>query len=530
VLSTIHKLVCQNKSKVLFCTLFFCNTLSGSSIEKKISNYTQKWGALKYTIASSSKIDWDSLFVDNVRSLLKNVDIDVDSLLFEKVRHHKNRKHEVEAILSCSSIYQPTQSIHPQSARYWYKKDLPNRYSKNDKHFDPKGFLISEELALLGVAKAWTVINYFYYYKNDLRGDWNNLLLVYISDVLNASKASNALPAFNLKYRLVIKRMLADLNDCHSSVSSDNYLDYHGVGSFKPAIEVKITETKHIILSYVDTNRYLNRFRVGDTVEIINGVDAKNLIDSLRGFCACRYNNGIHRELSKWIIRGKKDDSSVYQIKGKIYALKNLVYFYERQEALYQSSFINDSVIYLNMKDINSIRDFQKFFNKIKRKYYLIIDLRNGSNGIDYLVNYLLNENKRFINFYYPNFKEAAGFNEETMTINQVFPKRILSHKIPFEKAIVLVNENTQSHSEFIVMALQTSPKVIVVGDTSAAAVAMIRKLYLPGNILFAFTAVGFSYPNQNKTNGRVYLKLNNKFTGYDYQKTIEYCLKLLYK
>lgn len=63
-------------------------------------------------------------------------------------------------------------------------------------------------------------------------------------------------------------------------------------------------------------------------------------------------------------------------------------------------------------------------------------------------------------------------------------------------KVIILVNEITQSSTEFHAMAYQVAPNAIVMGSTTAGADGNVSKFYLPGGIATLISGIGVYYPD----------------------------------
>lgn len=67
-------------------------------------------------------------------------------------------------------------------------------------------------------------------------------------------------------------------------------------------------------------------------------------------------------------------------------------------------------------------------------------------------------------------------------------------------KVAILVDETTQSASEFIVMALRTAPKSAVIGSQTAGADGDVSKILLPGGVSTSISGLGVYYPNGKGT------------------------------
>lgn len=69
-------------------------------------------------------------------------------------------------------------------------------------------------------------------------------------------------------------------------------------------------------------------------------------------------------------------------------------------------------------------------------------------------------------------------------------------------KKIILVNEVTQSHAEFIAMKYSVEENSIIFGSTTAGADIDVISLKMPGGIKVRLTGVGVYYPDGRETQG----------------------------
>lgn len=67
-------------------------------------------------------------------------------------------------------------------------------------------------------------------------------------------------------------------------------------------------------------------------------------------------------------------------------------------------------------------------------------------------------------------------------------------------RKIILINELTQSHAEFMTMRYRCAPKTIVIGSTTAGADGNVSKFTLPGGIQTQISGVGIYYPDGAET------------------------------
>ncbi|HAD96446.1 MAG TPA: peptidase S41, partial [Cryomorphaceae bacterium] len=67
-------------------------------------------------------------------------------------------------------------------------------------------------------------------------------------------------------------------------------------------------------------------------------------------------------------------------------------------------------------------------------------------------------------------------------------------------KVVILVNEISQSSSEFHAMAYQVHPNASIVGSTTAGADGNVSQIVLPGGITTMISGIGVYYPDGRET------------------------------
>ena len=67
-------------------------------------------------------------------------------------------------------------------------------------------------------------------------------------------------------------------------------------------------------------------------------------------------------------------------------------------------------------------------------------------------------------------------------------------------KVVILMDENTRSHSEYTCMTLEQYPGALKVGCQTAGADGNVAWVYLPGRISTAFSNIGIFYPDGQPT------------------------------
>jgi C-terminal processing protease CtpA/Prc len=84
-------------------------------------------------------------------------------------------------------------------------------------------------------------------------------------------------------------------------------------------------------------------------------------------------------------------------------------------------------------------------------------------------------------------------------------------------KVVILVDEDSESQSEYTAMALQAVPNVITVGSQTSGADGNVSPISLPGGINTQISGFGIFYPEKQPTQGigvRIDVKVEPTIAG----------------
>ena len=134
-----------------------------------------------------------------------------------------------------------------------------------------------------------------------------------------------------------------------------------------------------------------------------------------------------------------------------------------------------------------------------------IRDRHYPSTVITYLLGeYIIPKQKVFACIGMPNKAMPGAFYEQEMVVGKGVLKEIQNDSRTFDsyegKVIILMDEESQSQSEFAIMALRQAPNAIVVGSPSAGADGNVVKVSLPGEVIFSMTGLGVYTPEGEQT------------------------------
>ncbi|MBX9888265.1 MAG: hypothetical protein K2Y30_10070 [Flavobacteriaceae bacterium] len=343
------------------------------------------------------------------------------------------------------------------------------------------------EYRLLGLAKYWNIIEYFYPYKYLTDQNWDSVLNEMIPKICNASNKTD--------YQLSVKELVAKLDDTHAWINFSNenlkYLPF----------KISHIDNKAVVIGfYNDSIADLNKLKLGDVILKIDNLDVETeLLKNLR------YQSGSNRNIKikntyYRIFNGLENTATltierngvIEQMKVSRYDFKDFNYWNSTKRV--KSKSINDEIGYINMASVEGV-DIPGIFDSFKTKKSIIIDLRNYPAFIYRRFSRYLNSEKRaFTKIYSPNINYPSRFtykdNLKTSSYRKAFKGKI----------ILLVNEESISRSEFTAMAFQTANKVVTVGNQTAGADGDVVIFEYIGGYRTAISGNGVLYPNGTET------------------------------
>ena len=350
---------------------------------------------------------------------------------------------------------------------------------------------------LFGLFDYWNFINYFNPNKNFMDGNWDSVLYVSIPDFVSAND--------EISYRKAIYRLANHLRDTHASFPAT--VDTLLFGSYRPDFTMKMIDDTLIVSSIRDEENNADGFRIGDVVLQVDGMDARYLYDSLQQYvCGSNYwsnqrlvcNAVLSRQekTTQFTILRDKDTlliESHNETSMDLYEKNMNLLKMKEKEQLWK--WIDEDVAYLDMASLTH-RNFKKNYSAISRAAAIILDLRNYPD--DYVVldiaRNFVPEKSYFAYIVYPDV-HWPGKLRYGLSSNLIGSKDCYKGKL-----IVLVDENTQSYSEYLTMMLQANPNTVVVGSPSSGADGNIDYFVFPGDVITIFTSLGVVYPDLSPT------------------------------
>jgi len=348
------------------------------------------------------------------------------------------------------------------------------------------------EYRLLAAFRIWTVINYFFPYKDLMGEDWDQILREFI---LKLEQADNA-----LEYHLAIAEMITHIHDSHGYVDSPILKDHFG--SAWPPIRLQLIENIPVITNILDEDSAKAAgVRRGDSVLKIDGEDiyerlahqakyrAASTPQRLMYRSAFASLSGPENSIAILTIRDKEDLVKEVQLSRKV-AFGSLD-SPEREGDI--TKFVSEDIGYADL-DRLEVSSVDEMFEKFKEAKAIIFDMRGYPKGTAWAIAPRLSKKNGVAAalFQRPMIMVPDGSNGEIASQSSIdnFVQSIpLTGKWRYKgKTVMLIDERTQSQAEHTGLFFEAANDTKFVGSHTAGANGDVTNFCLPGGINIWFS------------------------------------------
>lgn len=361
---------------------------------------------------------------------------------------------------------------------------------QRDSSWYQSGDYPTEDIRLLGLFRYWNIINYFFAYKNIMDQDWDSTLLESIPAFVNAEDAQ--------EYQLAFRQLTTRINDSHALFSSPFYDALKG--TCHPPFLARNIEGKLVVTKVLPGMQELSP---GDIILEIDHRKVEDLLDSARRYTAGSNPSVIEMYANQGLLWGDEGEFQVLVDHGD----RTAGYTFSRDGACYgplsapsptmwKDKILEsgDQVRIVNMGSLTPDK-VDELFSFHSRYDAFIFDVRRKPLGSIYsIVDKLYPKTIHHAKLILPDHNYPGTFYWIQAEMGQGTSK-------PYKgKLMILMDENTRSHSEYTCMALEQYPDAQKVGCQTAAADGNVAWVYLPGEIRTAFSNLGVFYPDGSPT------------------------------
>jgi carboxyl-terminal processing protease len=498
--------------------LYSCAAQSKLTETQKLVSFAKVWGFLKYyhpTVASG-QLDWDAQLVQTLLKVqaaqskeeLSQVYLDWISGLGEvktikpKVTKNSfdknfNLQWTDDSSLFTRSLIEKLDHIeknrHQGDNHYATLNPIRLVIFTNENPYPDLYFKHPDEAhRLLSLFRYWNIVEYFFPYKFLTDQPWEDVLVEMIPKFTAAKNVK--------EYHLAVLELVAKVNDSHAYISADFGPDVFGY-YWIPA-RFKIIDEKAIITSlYNDSLALANDIRIGDVVHQVNGETIESILSRKAKYIASSNEATRHRDSFNAVFNGMTDEvtltfernGALQEKQVKRYVFRDFKVAAEEPKSKWKILEGNIGYVDMGHLEIAEVASMMKDLMPCKA---IVFDVRNYPNGtMDEISKYLNSKPRQYAKFTLPDLSYPGKyywFNGENagMTNKKAYKGQV----------VLLVNERTQSHAEFTVMALQTADNAVVIGSHTAGADGNVIPFELVGSIKAGITGVGIYYPDGRET------------------------------
>lgn len=350
---------------------------------------------------------------------------------------------------------------------------------------------------MLGLFRFWNIYEYYSPNVEITTEDWDIVLKQAIPKIANVENYKS--------YVKTIAEAVAKTGDAHTVVIDQEKVLYYYYGEYFLPCDIKIVENQVVVTQVKESEKQL---LAGDILLRIDGMSLEDRIEEQKKYHALPEENKILNQLKSTLLQSKGEKADIQILRGderKTIQINTLKYQYEYENPLPNAIMDPYNIGYIDPSNLEQ-GDLEKLMKEFKNTDGLIVDLRYyPSTAITYLLNEYINpDQKVFASISFPNQAIPGAFCHQEMVSGSGTLKEQENDIRTFEpymgKVILLMDEGTQSQSEFTIMSLRQAPNTTVLGNPSIGADGNITIVKLPGTIQFPISGLGVYTPKGEQT------------------------------
>ena len=386
-----------------------------------------------------------------------------------------------------------------------YISDRENAYASFDKigtvsFENEKMYDVSDGdmgMYLLGLFRFWNIYEYYSPNVEITTEDWDIVLRNAIPSVAGVGDYHS--------YAKAIAEVVAKTGDAHSLVVDEEQFLYYYYGRYFLPCDIRIIDEKVVVTQVRKSEKQL---LPGDVLLEIDGMSLQDRIEEQRKYHALPEQNKMLNQIKHLLLETKKEKAEVQILRGseiKTLQVNTLEYQYSYENPIPNGLMESTNIGYIDPSSLKQ-GDLEKLMKELMDTDGIIVDLRYyPSTAIMYLLSEYINPTQEvFAYLGYPNQAMPGAFlNLEVVSGNGTLKEGqndIRTFAQYSGKVILLMDEGSQSQSEFTIMSLRQAPNAIVVGNPSIGADGNVTVIQLPGNIRFGISGLGVYTPEGGQT------------------------------
>lgn len=350
---------------------------------------------------------------------------------------------------------------------------------------------------LLGLFRFW---NMYEYYSPNIEitvDDWDKVLLDSIPLVADATDYRS--------YVTAIAQVVSKTGDAHIIIADEDRLLYYYYGQYFLPCDIKMIDGQAVI---TQVRKNEEQLMPGDILLKIDGMTIQDRIEEQSKYHALPEPDKVLNQMKHLLLETEKNQAEVQILRGeetKTLQVKTLQYQYTYQNPIENGILESTKIGYIDPSALKN-GDLEKLMKDYQNTEGIIVDLRHyPSTVITYLLSeYIVPTQKIFSYLGMPNQAMPGAFWNQEMVVGKGVMKEQMDDIRTFKpyqgKVVILMDEGSQSQSEFAIMALRQAPNAMVVGSPSIGADGNVVKVSLPGRVIFGMSSLGVYTPEGGQT------------------------------
>lgn len=351
-------------------------------------------------------------------------------------------------------------------------------------------------MKLLGLFRFWNMYEYYSPNVEITVEDWDEVLKKAIPLVAEAADYRS--------YVLAIAQAVSKTGDAHITIADKEKLLYYYYGKNFLPCSIKMIDGQAVINQTMATTGLM----AGDILLAIDGMKIGDRIEEQRQYLPLPESDKLLNKMEHLLLETKGTEAEVRirrEGQEKTVRVKTQKYQYHYKNPVENGLLDDENIGYIDPSALEA-GGLERLMKEFEDTQGIIVDLRYyPSTPILYLLGeYIVQEQKTFSIIGMPNQAMPGAYWQREMTVGKGIMKEQENDVRTFRpyhgKVVILMDESTQSQSEFTVMALRQSPNATVVGSPSIGADGNIVKLSLPDSVILHISGLGVYTPEGGQT------------------------------
>ncbi len=346
---------------------------------------------------------------------------------------------------------------------------------------------------LLALFRFWNIIEYWAPYRDVIGEDWNGVLRQSIPTVVLAKDR----PAYELEMMAVIARF----NDTHSNLWTSLHVR-PPLGQCKLPVNVRFLGGDAVVAGYTDEAAgKASGLLPGDVITAIDNTPVAKLVQAWRPYYAASNEPTRLRDIAQELHRGpcgaaslriRRADSELDVQASRTPEIRRAK-THDRAGDTFQM--LSGGIAYLKLSSIKQA-DIPRYMEAAAGTKGLVVDIRNYPSEfvVFALGQYLVERPTNFVRFTFPDLNNPGAFYWKQGAMLRPGQTHYAG------KVMILIDEISQSQSEYTALAFRASPRARIIGSTTAGADGNTSPFGMPGGLRSLISGIGIFHPDKRPT------------------------------